>query len=141
MKRLVVVLAAVVAASCGGSSDTQSVVAPTGTVVTDTFSGTAPVGTTAQDPVLHSFTVQVGGTVNATMTAAGPPTTITMGLGIGNPTATGTCALISGGSVAATAGTTAQLTGTIGAGSYCVVVFDIGNALQPVAYTVAVAHT
>ena len=140
MKRLVVVLAAVVAAACGGSSDTQSVVAPTGTVVTDTFSGTAPVGT-AQDPVLHTFTVQTAGTVNATMTAAGPPSTITMGVGIGNPTATGTCALISGGSVAATAGTTAQLTGTIGAGSYCVIVFDIGNALQPVAYTVAVAHT
>jgi hypothetical protein len=64
-----------------------------------------------------------------------------MGLGIGTPSATGTCALLSGATTAATASTTAQLTGTLGAGSYCVEVLDVGNAAGPIAYTVTVAHT
>jgi hypothetical protein len=124
------------AAGCGGSSSTPSVLAPTGTLVTDTFSGTVQPG--GLD--FNSFTVTTGGTVNVTLVTAGPPPTITMGLGIGTPGA-GTCALLSGASTAATAGSTAQLTGTLNAGSYCVEVLDVGNAAGPIAYTVTVAHT
>jgi hypothetical protein len=125
------------ATACGGSSsNTSSVLAPTGTLVTDTFSGTVQPGGVDFNP----FTITTGGTVNVTLVSAGPPPTITMGLGIGTPSA-GTCVLLSGASTAATASSTAQLTGTLSAGSYCVEVLDVGNAAGPIAYTVAVAHT
>jgi hypothetical protein len=63
-----------------------------------------------------------------------------MGVGIGTPSAT-TCAVISGDSTIAPASATAQLTGTLAAGSYCVQVYDVGNQTAPVAYSVTVAHT
>ena len=125
------------AAGCGGASTSNSVVAPTGTLVTDTLSGTVQPGGVDFQP----FTVTTGGTVNVTLLTAGPPPTITMGLAIGTPSGTGACALLSGASTAATASSTAQLTGTLNAGSYCVEVLDLGNAAGPIAYTVTVAHT
>jgi hypothetical protein len=125
------------AAACGGSSNPTTVTAPTGTVVTQTFTGTIQPGGASNDP----FTVTVAGTVSITLVSAGPPATITMGLGVGNPSSTGTCAFIQGGTTTATAGSTAQLSGQLGAGSYCVAVVDIGNAAGPITYTVTVAHT
>jgi hypothetical protein len=129
--------------ACGGSSsNTSSVLAPTGTVVTDTFMGTVPLpvaGVLQAD--VHNFTVAVAGSISVTLTAAGPPPTITMGLGIGNPAADGSCSFLSGGTTQTPAGSTAQLTGTLAAGTYCVAVGDVGNALQPISYTVTVAHT
>ena len=131
-------LAILPAAACGGSSgDTSSILPPSGTLTTDTFTGTVPVG--GLD--FHPFTVTAGGTVNITLVAAGPPATITMGLAIGTPGTTGVCSLLSGGSVLTPPGSTAQLTGTVAAGAYCVEVVDVGNAAGPIAYTVTVAHT
>jgi hypothetical protein len=130
------VVAATVAA-CGGSSNTTPVVAPTGMLVTDTFTGTVQVGALDFKP----FTVTTGGAVNVTLVAAGPPPTITMGLAIGTPSSTGVCSILSGGSTVTSASTTAQLTGTLAAGTYCVEVVDVGNAAGPIAYTVTVAHT
>jgi hypothetical protein len=132
----------VAAAACGGSSSDGTIVTPSGTVVTDTFTGTValPVNGAFQADI-HNFTVAVGGTVSVTLVSAGPPPTITMGLAIGNPSSTGSCSILSGGSTTTSAGTTAQLSGTLAAGGYCVAVVDIGNALQPVVYTVTVAHT
>jgi hypothetical protein len=126
------------------SSDSTSNLIPmpvTGTPVTETFSGTVPVGVGQAD--VHNFNVMISGTVSVILTAAGPPPTIFMGVGIGNPSSTGssTCVLLSGGSVSAQAGPTAILSGTVVAGSYCVVVSDIGNATAPVTYTVSVTHT
>jgi hypothetical protein len=129
-------------AACGGSSNTTPVVAPTGTVSTETFTGTVPLpvaGVLQSD--VHNFTVAVGGSLSVTLVSAGPPPTIIMGLGIGNPSSTGTCAFLSGGTTTTSAGSTAQLSGPVAAGTYCVAVVDIGNELQPVAYTVTVAHT
>ena len=125
-------------AACGGSSSNNStIIAPTGTLVTDTFTGTVPVG--GLD--FHNFTVTTGGTINATLVAAGPPPTITMGFAIGTPGTTGVCSLLSGAQVSTPPGATAQLTGSLAAGTYCVEVVDIGNAAGPIAYTVTVAHT
>jgi hypothetical protein len=124
------------AMACGGSSNNAVVTAPTGTLVTETFNGTVQVGGLSSNP----FTVTVGGTVNITLIAAGPPATITMGLGVGTPSGA-TCALLSGGSTTTVPGTAAQLSGPLAAGSYCVEVIDIGNAAVPIAYTVTVAHT
>ena len=142
MNRFTALLLALVlmatAAACGGSDTPSTIVAPTGTLVTDTFTGTVAVMQTN----VHNFTITVGGNVSVTLVSAGPPPTITMGLGIGSPGATaGTCSFFSGGTIATAAGSTAQLNGTAAAGSYCVGVGDIGNALQPIDYVVTVAHT
>ena len=82
-----------------------------------------------------------GGTVNATLVAAGPPPTITMGFAIGTPGTSGVCSLLSGAQVTTPPGSTAQLTGSLAAGTYCVEVVDVGNAAGPIDYTVTVAHT
>jgi hypothetical protein len=91
----------------------------------------------------HNFSITSGGnSISVTLVSAGPPATITMGLGVGTPSSTGACSILTNGAVQTPAGTTAQLNGTgFAAGTYCVVVGDIGNALQPITYTVTVAHT
>ncbi len=131
-------VAAGAAAACSGSSSSNSTIpTPTGNLTTETFTGTVPV----QGADFHNFTVTTGGTINVTLVAAGPPPTITMELAVGTPSSTGVCSLLSGAATAATASTTAQLTGTLAAGTYCVEVLDVGNAAVPIAYTVTVAHT
>jgi hypothetical protein len=121
-------------AGCDNSgSDTVPSSVP---LTTDTFSGSVDPGGLAY----HRFTVSRQGEVDITLTAAGPPATITMGLAVGVPSAT-TCELsISGGNVPAQAGTTPQLVGTAAAGELCVAVYDIGNQSVAVNYTVTVAH-
>jgi hypothetical protein len=132
------------AAACGGSDNTSTVTAPTGTVSTETFTGTLnpPVGGVFQANI-HSFTVTTaGGSINVTLVSAGPPPTIQLGLALGNPSSTGTCSIIPGFSQQTSAGSTAQISGAgAPAGAYCVAVGDVGNVLQPVSYTITVAHT
>jgi len=109
-------------------------------VVTETFTGTVQIGGTNT----HNFTVTTPGTVNITMTAAGPPPTITMGLGVGNPNAAGQCIFLSGGvrNDAVASASTPQLSGTLTAsGAYCVAIGDIGNAAGPITYSITVSHT
>jgi len=101
----------------------------------ETFTGTVPVGGLS----FSQFTMGQTGSVMITMTAAGPPATIQMGLGVGQPS-TSTCALIPGDSVITPASTGAQLQGTLSAGTYCIQVYDVGNQLAPVTYSVTVVH-
>jgi hypothetical protein len=125
-------------AACGGST-TSSTVAPSGPVTTVTFNGTINPGGLA----VYSFQVTSPGAISVTMTSAGPPATITMGLGIGNPDASGNCIFLSGGTTQAVASTTTpQLTGTLtSSGAYCVEIADVGNAAGPITYSIAVSHT
>ena len=110
--------------------------APTPTISSETFAGTVAVGGVA----FHPFTVTLaGGQITIILTAAGPPATIFMGLGVGT-IAGDACTLLPNASVATPAGATAQLTGTISAGSYCVRVWDIGNQTADVTYAVTVNH-
>lgn len=127
------------AAACGGSSTSNNIVAPSATVTTETFNGTVQPGAFK----IHSFIVTAPGSVAVTMTAAGPPATIMMGLGIGNPDANGNCIFLSGGTTQAIASaTTPQLSGTLTtSGAYCVEIADIGNAAGPITYSIAVSHT
>ena len=127
------------AAACGGGSSSSNVTAPTGTVTTETFNGTVQVGGIDS----HNFTVAVAGSVSITLVSTSPQTTLTMGLGVGTPSSTGTCSFLSGGTTLTPAGSTAQLTGTLNAGTYCVAVVDQGNIAPGVtlSYTVTVAHT
>jgi hypothetical protein len=125
------------------TSDPASTLTPVPAVpvpITETFNGTVAVG---QSDV-HPFTVTISGTVSVTLTAAGPPPTITMGVGIGSPTFTGsvtTCVLLTNGSTNTPPGPTPQLSGSLIAGSYCIAVFDVGNETAPVGYTVTVTHS
>jgi hypothetical protein len=125
------------AGACGGASSSSTASpSPTAAIVTEAFSGTVAVG--GSDA--HAFTVALsGGQVNATLTAASPPSTIYMGLGIGSYTAP-TCTLLSNGYVITQAGTLAQLSGTVSAGSYCISVYDAGNQTADVMYAVTVNH-
>lgn len=135
---LVVVL---MMSACSSGSDTGSSLTPTvvtGTPVTESFTGTVAVGSGNSD--IHTFTVTLGGNIAVTLTAAGPPSTIFMGLGIGTYSAS-TCTLLSGGSGIFQAGASAQLSGPLAQGAYCVAVYDVGNATAPVTYTVTVTHT
>jgi hypothetical protein len=134
--RLTLALLLTAAACNNGSSSPALTATPTPTVITETFNGTVHIGSSDFNP----FTVTQAGTVNITLTVAGPPPTIFMGLGVGTPSGS-TCALISGGTTITPAGTAAQLSGTIAAGAYCVQVYDVGNQVGDVTYTVTVAHT
>ena len=132
---------ALLAAACsGGSSSTSPLAtAPTATPTTESFDGAVDVGGTD----FHPFTVTLsGGQVNVTLAAATPPATIYMGVAVGSYDSTAnTCTRLSGANVVTQAGSVAQLSGTLtNAGGYCVQVYDAGNQLQPVTYTVTVTH-
>ena len=132
----VLVVGVLAGTACGdGGDSTPNFIQPTPTLITENFTGTVAVGGTDA----HSFSVASTGQLNVTLTAAGPPPTIFMGLGVGTPSGS-TCVLLTNGSVAAPAGTTAQLSGTIAAGTYCVSVFDVGNQNAPVTYAVTITH-
>jgi hypothetical protein len=128
------------AAACSSgdtsSSTAPSIAAPTAPAVTENFSGTVQVGSYDANP----FTVTASGAViSLTLTAAGPPATIFMGFGVGTYVGP-VCTLLSGGYGVYQAGTTPQLSGTIGAGAYCVMVYDAGNQAAPITYAVTITH-
>jgi hypothetical protein len=127
---------ALTSVGCDNSNSDNGTPAPSGPQTTETFTGTVAVGVGMND--FHNFTVAQAGEVDVTLTAAGPPSTIFMGLGIG--TGGTACALLTNGTTTTPAGTTAQLTGTVNAGTYCVEVYDVGNATVPITYSVTVAH-
>ena len=141
MRRLVCGLAVVVASACGGNSDNSATAAPsaptpTTAASTDSFTGTVSVA--GND--FHPFTVATAGaTLSVTLTAAGPPATIFTGLGLGAYDAP-TCTLFSNAYLTTQAGSAPQLSGTAGAGSYCVVVYDVGNQTGPLTYALTVTH-
>ena len=118
------------------TSDPSTPSAPTTPIITENFSGTVAVG--GHD--FNSFTVTANNaTIALTLTSAGPPATILEGFGIGAPVA-GSCQLLTNGFGSYVAGTTAQLGGTIPSGTYCVMVFDVGQQAGPITYTVVVTH-
>ncbi len=133
---LAALILGVTAAACGSSSSDSTPTGPTATVTTENFTGSVdPSGKT-----FNQFTVTLsGGQVNVTLTSAGPPSTIYMGLGVGTYSDPN-CTLLTNGSVITQAGTTAQLSGTLNAGSYCVMVYDAGNQVATVNYAVTVNH-
>ena len=138
---LLILLALSVAVSaCSTSADTgasATVTAPGTALTTETFTGTVPVG--GSD--IHNFALSQAGELDVTLTAAAPPSTIFMGIGVGTLSGAN-CVFLSGSTANVQAGTTPQLTGTtITAGSYCVSVYDIGNEATPVTYSLTVVHS
>lgn len=140
MKRCLACVALLVCTACSGGSNSGSPTPPSTPPLaptSETFTGTVAVGGSDS----HAFVVNLSnGQVTADLTAAGPPTTIAMGLGIGT-FSSGVCSLLQNGAVVTTAGPTAQLSGSnFTTGTYCVAVFDVGNQLVDVTYSVTVTH-
>jgi hypothetical protein len=135
MKGLYALLVALALASAACKKDDSTPTTPTVTSKTETFTGTVQVKSSA----IHNFTVEQAGQVSVTLTAASPPSTIAMGIGVGTP-ANGACGVLSGASVTTAAGATAQLTGVVSPGMLCVTIFDAGNQTAAVTYTVTVMH-
>ena len=120
-------------AACG--NDSSSTTTPTVPRTTDTFSGTVAVGGSA----FNSFRVGATGTTEVTLIAAGPPSSIVVGLSIGTVSDSG-CTPVAGASVNTAAGSTAQLAGVTSSGTLCVQLRDIGNQTTPITYSVSVLH-
>lgn len=138
---VVAVALAAAAAACDTADPTTTTAAPSVVVqpTVETFSGTILPGGSDFKP----FNVLLNqGTVTITLTAAGPPPTITMALGVGQVTGS-TCTLLGNSSVPAQASTIPQLSGQANAGSYCVIVSDtrpVATQTDPITYSVTVTH-
>lgn len=132
---------ALMAGGCSTSADDTSSTLPTAPstpLVTDNFSGTVQVGSSD----FHTFTVTSSGfPITVNLTSAGPPATISMGMGVGTVVG-GTCQVQSGTSAStiAPAGSTPQLSGTISSGQYCLLIADVGNQSGPITYTAVILH-
>jgi hypothetical protein len=120
--------------STTSSTTSTTAAAPT---VSESFTGTLPVGGFK----FFSFNIAANGTVNVTLnsvTGAGVPATVQLGLGIGTPSGID-CST----TTTVTAGVTAaapQTTGTFGPGTFCVRVYDVGNLFGPANFNITIAH-
>lgn len=134
MKRI---LAAVLGLSvlAAGCSDPVPPAAPTpaAPTISETFSDTLLV----RGSNTHQFTVQQIGGVKVSVTSVTPDAAV--GIGVGTPSF-GTCLALS--NLSAVAGAGVQLSGTATVtGTFCVSVYDVGNLVEPVTYTVTVLHS
>jgi hypothetical protein len=130
----VVLACSVLASGCSGG---DAGLAPTTVIPTrETFTGRlSPLSLRS-----HPFSVARSGTVEVTLTAAGPPENISIGLGVGTPATAGGCSLLE--AVSASASPIAQLVGTATPGTLCAAVFDPspGILTTDIDYTVVVSH-
>ncbi|HKC13078.1 MAG TPA: hypothetical protein VKI41_13675 [Vicinamibacteria bacterium] len=117
---------AVLTGACGTAA------LPTGATNTQTFTGVL----SASGAFAQSVTVAGSGEIDLTLSGLTPQATITMGLGIGQP-ANGTCGLLT--SIEnAKVGSLVSL--AVVAGSYCVVIYDLGNIQGSDTFTLTVVH-
>jgi hypothetical protein len=135
MAKLLPLLVGVALASAACKGKDASTTAPTPMPTTDTFLGTVQVRGSA----IHTFNVAQSGQVSVTLTAAGPPDMIVMGVGIGTP-GDNACGVLPGASVTTAAGSTAQLSGVVSPGMLCATVYDVGNQTAAVNYAITVVH-
>jgi hypothetical protein len=124
-----------VALSASACADPTPPIAPTPAppTIPETFTGTVlPLGTS-----VNTFLVQRVGTIQVSLDAVTPPASV--GIGVGTPSGAN-CLLID--NLTVVAGPNAQMTGTATViGNFCVSVFDTGNLVEAVNYTVSVLHS
>ena len=140
---LILLSSIVLVSGCGSSTPTSPTTTTTTTTTTvadptttDGFIGVLPVGGFQ----FYSFTVAANGTVNVTLTGisgALVPSTVQVGLGLGQPSGTD-CTTTT--SLTTAAGSTPQITGTYAPGVYCVRVADVGNLFAPANFNIGIAH-
>ena len=119
------------------SSTSSATTPPAAPTVTEVFSSTLPVGGFK----FYTFNIASSGTVNVTLNSVsgvGVPTTVQIGLGVGQPA--GTDCSTSQTATASSSFAAPQVTGTFGPGLFCVRVFDVGNLFNPANFTVTIAH-
>jgi hypothetical protein len=132
----VAIVAALLASAC---SDPQAPATPTPATptVTETFTGTLiPLA----GPNTHPFTVSQIGGIEVRLLNVTPGASV--GLGIGTPSGASCLLLDNLGGAPIVASPDAQLRGTATVtGSFCVSVFDLGNLVEAVNYTITVLHS
>jgi hypothetical protein len=106
---------------------------PVPATITEVFTGTLLVAGNNMIP----FTVQQVGALKVTLTAVAPPATL--GLGIGTPSG-GVCVPFQQANVAPGGPPALSGTATV-SGNFCVSIYDVGNMVEPVNYTVTVQHS
>jgi hypothetical protein len=122
------------AVACGDNTTTPTTpTTPTGPTTSIFASRLTPGGA-----VSRQFGASTAGTITAMLTNAAGPNTV-VGLGIGVPT-TGLakCALST--TIQTNAGSTPQLSATVDAGDYCVVVYDLGTLTNPIDFSVTLVY-
>jgi hypothetical protein len=119
------ILATLMAAGCGNPAASTP---PT----TDTYSGVVAAG--GFDGRL--FDVKNDGEVDITITALAPQSTIIMGLGIGQPSNDGLCTLF--GNI--NNGVGGVLLTAVPKGTYCYLIYDLGNVTGSINYTLTITH-
>ena len=129
-------LLVVIATMAGGCDEDTSPTTPTPPVMTtETFNGRL----TVNGAQTHSFTTQAGGSLTATLTTLAPDSAVTIGVSLGIFTpSTNSCQLVVV-NTAAVQGT--RVTGQVSsAGSYCVLLNDVGRLTAASDYTITVEH-
>ena len=107
---------------------------PVAATITDAFTGTLVVGGANS----HLFTVQQVGGVSVTLTSTQP--SAALGVGVGTPS--GLTCIVAPSTTTLLPGIGGQLVGTATVtGNLCVSVFDPGNLVEPVTYTITVFHS
>jgi hypothetical protein len=139
---IALIAALTLSVSCGDETPTSPTDTSTSTTVaaaptvSEEFSSVVPVGGSK----FYSFTTSTYGTINLTLASVGGsfvPSTVMLGLGLGQPSGTD-CVTTS--TVNTAAGSAAQLTGAYDAGVYCTKVYDIGNLFAPASFNVTIAY-
>jgi len=130
---LAVVLGLALGASACSDPTPPTTPTPAPPTIPETFTGTVlPLGTS-----VNTFLVQRVGTIQVSLDAVTPPASV--GIGVGTPSGAN-CLLLD--NLTVVAGPNAQMTGTATViGNFCVSVFDAGNLVEAVNYTVSVLHS
>lgn len=134
MKRI---LAAVLGVSilAAGCSDPIAPAVPTlaAATIPEVFSDTLLVSGSNT----HQFTVQQVGGLKVSLTSVTP--SAALGVAVGTPSL-GTCLALANLAAVADAGVQMSGAATV-TGTFCVSVYDVGNLVEPVTYTVTVLHS
>jgi hypothetical protein len=130
---LAVVLGLALSASACSDPVAPATPTPAPPTIPETFTGVVlPLGTS-----VNTFLVQRVGTIQVSLTSLSPPASV--GIGVGTPSGA-SCLLLD--NLTVVAGPNAQMTGTATVvGNFCVSVFDAGNLVEAVNYTVSVLHS
>jgi hypothetical protein len=134
MKRILVAVLgfSLLSASCADPVAPAPAV-PVAPTLPETFTGTLlQLGANT-----HQFTVNQIGGMKVSLISVTPPAAV--GLGIGTPSS-GSCLVLNSLTTVGDPGIQISGTATV-AGTFCVLVYDVGNLVEPVNYVVTVLHS
>ena len=124
-------LAVVCSVSCG---DEAATTAPTSVTSPTTVTWTTLLY--ARGAASRSFVASQAGIVTVTLQSAAVP----IGIAVGVPAAASGSSCRAATSVTAASSDAPQLTIDVEAGTYCVLAFDVGAIVDPIAFTVTLVH-